>query len=58
LDSFVTGGRIGWQLHRLVRFAFGIQTANPYASMMTFAISFIVLCGFGWLMMRRAVVKS
>lgn len=60
-DSFVTGGTGGgivWALYRFIIFAFGIQTANPYASMTTFAISFIVLCGFGWLMMRRAVVKS
>ncbi len=58
LERFVTGGRIGWALYRFIFFAFGIRTANPYASMTTFAISFLVLCGFGWLMMRKAVVKS
>ena len=58
LERFISGGRIARALYRFILFAFGIRTATPYASMTTFCISFLVLCGLGWLMMRRAAVKA
>lgn len=58
LDSALFNYSIVSTVTRFVDFAFGLSTANPYAAMITFAVSSALLWALTWLMLRKAVVKA
>lgn len=57
-DSLVTNGKITTTIMKLIDSAFGFTSQQPLNAMLTGGISFVVLSGLSWLLIRRANIKE
>jgi len=58
LDSFFFDSRISHAIGRFFDFALGLTSLNPYAAMITFALAYLILSLFSWLLIRKAFIKA
>lgn len=58
LDTVLTGGRIYAVLGKFLYFSLGITDHQPINALITFSLAFLLFSGIGWLLIRRAQVRT
>lgn len=58
VDAVYFNLKITYTYGRFMDTVLGISSVNPYAAMLTFAVSSVIFGAFTWLLLRRAPVKA
>ncbi len=58
IDSTLFHSRISAAFARFFDIAFGYSAGNPFAAMITFTVSFLIISLFTWLLMKKAAVRA